>query len=239
MKVLKLKLLLIIVISVIIYPCFAFSTTIGSISSFAVTSQGMNGMGVTVTLSDGTTESGIWNTINSMTSGVSGTDWSFINEAYSTSYDDTMNNFWTLSNSSNFGIKSITINAIQAGIVFDIINSLELTSGSKQGWWDGNGSYGTANSGTELNSNSTVHWTFSDEISLAANPSTYMEDTWGILNLSFTTPFTSASSPLKFQLDTDSVVPEPTTLLLFGLGLLSVGVMGKKHVSNNRCESSC
>nr|NJM04200.1 PEP-CTERM sorting domain-containing protein [Desulfobacula sp.] len=235
--------LLWVLLAILFVPSFALSSTIDRISGFAVKANDMDGMAVTITFSDGSTAQQLWDDIGGDSSGVSGVqgdEWSLINERYYPGYDDTMMNWWTLSGTD---ISSITINAVSAGIVFDIITSSFGTFDSRQGWWDANDKSGTASSGggyLAYNANGGYYyidnsatngiafsWSFSDEIEVTGQTQPNPLDVWGALTLTFASGFTG---DLIFSLDTDtSAVPEPATMVLFGLGLLGISVAGRKR----------
>jgi hypothetical protein len=200
----------------------AEATEITGVSKFATTSQMMSGMKVKVTFADESTPwTGTWANIPSTSnSGVSDSDWYFINTPYSSSYNDTYWNYWTLSTSK--GITSITINGIIADTMFDIW-------GISQGKGTDDSEYG------KLKLADGWSYSVSDAINLPLAAA--VGDLWGSLTLYYGTDYTNPSvftGIASFQLDTDktlaSETPEPATMILFGAGLAGFGLYRRKKV---------
>jgi len=197
----------------------AEATSISGVSKYTTSSQMMKDMSVTVTFADTTTWTGNWKNLDSDTSGVSGSGWSFTNDAYSTSYDDTYWNDWNLMNSTaNEGITSITIDGISADVMFDI-------------WWKDKGKgttdseYGKAEMATD--------WSYTNSDAISLNSAAPVGDLWGSITLTYSDATNGFTGTAAFKLDTDktlsSETPEPATLTLFGLGLMGLGVYGRKR----------
>ncbi len=256
----KLKFLLVLTV-ILMVPSFAFATTyVNQIHEFAVSSQDMDGMGVDITFENGSVSTS-WASMGTGKSGAEGTGWSITNtkDPDPLYEDDTMLNAWTLNNDATQnselgGITRLTINGITAGIVFDIINSIDVfddTPDSMNGWWDGNLGLGASNSGfgnffsnsttpgsffldgswrddgTATDTGTAFDWFFSEDIVVKGSPQTDPLDVWGVFTLNFANPF---SGELNFDLDTDAAsVPEPSTILLLGFGLLGLTAMGRKR----------
>lgn len=247
------KLSFLIVLAFLLSFTQAYSSSITGISSYTVGGHQMTGMNVTV--NNGTASSGIWTTTGAQSgqaSGASGDGWTL-------SFDgpDTWLGQWNLV--SDTAITSFSIDAFNvaenAQIFFDIFdnhnpdpsgataggpNGLPDTPGSFRGYWDGNqpggedGVDGNAISGTSTINNANLSWAFTDAIEVGGNSA--IDDLWGKLTVTFLNN-PNGITDFSFRLDTDrseifdpSEVPEPTTAILFGLGLLGMVGMGRKKI---------
>lgn len=130
---------------------------------------------------------------------------------------------WTfdVTDKALFDVKTINIDAMAGGTVFDIISNDFETTGSAYGGimeWIAEPSGGFAA-------------TYSNAVRLTT-ASTPLYDLYGSLSIDFTTnnSFFTSSDTLSFYADTDNFrpIPEPATILLFGLGLVGLTVIRRK-----------
>ncbi|MCP4277640.1 MAG: PEP-CTERM sorting domain-containing protein [Gammaproteobacteria bacterium] len=190
-----------------------------------ITGADMSGMAVTATFADGSTETAIWATTSTngaipfgegYAGAATGTGWSLAQQGF------TLGNFtggpggsplgvWTFNSAAGaLAIASVEINAIIAGIVFDVKEAV-FTPGSGVG--------------REFlaDTSSTVPSSYSYG-SLISSP-----DLYGTLSMSWDNGF-AAGSTLRFMADTDKI-PEPPTVLLMTLGLLGLVFGAKKKMA--------
>ena len=191
-----------------------YNTT--AIDQFSTDSADMNGMTVTATFLGGATDTQIWN------SGVTGTGWGL------SVGGDTYNNYWplSLSVSSDVNLASLSIDAGTGDTVFDVVDDF--------------GSYypGSPNSanGYPFYTSSTayINATYSDRVTVN---NVFYGDLYRTLTLDFGS--NGLSSGFSFRADTDNLqiegdlnpVPEPSTILLMGAGLLGLVGYNRKRFS--------
>ena len=225
-------------------PVFAFSTTIDAVSSYVVggNPHDMDGMEVTVHFDGGGTETVTWN--SNIASGVG---WSL---GYYPSTGNTGGSItptfldWKFSTEGNTLVDKFVINAYANQRVFFDINFFNPnTPGSSNGFWAPNidaassggsesnagrspsdGNYFTKDYGAEFD------WEFTNPLAYQTAGNIF-GDIYEMLIIDFTSAF---SGDFLFGVDTDlragTEIPEPSTMLLFGVGLLGLGAVGRRKI---------
>ena len=243
----KIAFLLYLMILLVAVPVQA--TTVYSELDYLVSGADMAGMQVSATI-DETQSSADWVANGTISGAAKTNDWKL-----EFTGSDTWNyaNSWELTSTSK--ITQLVINAAAGNIFFDIFdtykNPFDLstgfftetrypdTTGSNRGWWQDikdsgpetsyNPLTASSYSGVDLltsGSLSGYRWTFSDPVKL--DGSAQGGDLFGILTIDFNKDFWDNTETFSFQADTDTVVPEPSTLMLLAFGLLGAAGIGRK-----------
>lgn len=212
--------------------------------STAVGTSDMNGMQVTINWHDGGSETFNWG------SGITFTDGSL---TFTGSNTSTMALDWELVTNTK-AIDSFIINGNPGNVFFDILYSTKPalnTPGSDRGFWapitkSNSTETSGSTSGTEVfnfglgnqTHGADFTWAFSNPGYLSSassfpDPPTDAHDLFEQLLIDFTSTG-GFKGTFNFGVDTDKVeggraVPEPATMMLFGLGLLGLGVVGRKR----------
>jgi hypothetical protein len=202
------------------------------IGTWDTTGNDMVGMKVTVVDSSGASSSATW----AADSGAVGAGWSLTLNDYNTTTwhsASTQGAFWTFEVFDDFEADSLKIEALEGLTVFDRLGVPEYTPGSAFGWE------------LDYTGNTDFIATYSDLLYLPGAQPLY--DLYGTLTIDFkkydnnrqvytNAYFTNADkNSLTFSADTDNInpVPEPTTLLLFGTGLIGLMGLQKKRRKNS------
>ena len=195
------------------------------LSTYSTTDEAMYGMTATVTLSDSTSYTYIWSYINSDTSGFSFYDEDDTYYGSLSLSGDSWNNSWILDvTEDDFEIASIFIGAGAGNAVFDVFDDSVGTADSALGTFY-----------TSYSNELTV--TFSGIVSVGDDDA--VGDLYRYLLLDFGDDYFGSDDTLKFWADTDTLavsgdinpVPEPSTILLMGLGITGlIGVQRKRFL---------
>ncbi len=181
----------------------------------------MDGMQVTATFGNGS-ETKTWED----TSGAVGTGWSLVMQYMATANTWFDYAWWILTNNTNSPITSLVIDGRPGNTVFDIIldDSDEYSPGSE------NGRAAVANS--DISPYLNVDVLYSTQVTVKG---TFYDDLYQTVTFDFSsTGYPSAGlqpgHSFWFALDTDNVnpVPEPATMLLFGIGAMGIAAFRKR-----------
>ncbi len=184
----------------------------------------MAGMIVTAYFNNGTVEEEIWKPTGNHSGGVFGTNWSLSENGH------TINGLWSLSNNSNLSINRILIDAGMGNSVFDLDDDLAFGKDEIYGYPHA-GTAGTGHGTTFLTKSVSndldLSVIYRDIVALdGVDPK---GDIYRSLDIQFNnTGGFSKGSSLVFSTDTDNLttIPEPATMILFGVGVL--GVIGSR-----------
>jgi hypothetical protein len=202
-----------------------------ALTGFQTFGDMMDGMSVTVTFSDNSTENAIWGDTGPGSGGASGTGWSLSQSG------DTFGGNWVLINSNNLGITNVAIDAGVGDTVFDTTFNGFGTDGSANGI-----TFVLQSGGTGLD----IVATYSNYVALSGDAP--VGDLFRNLNISLATSGGAAlvfvnggyiGRDLQFDADTDNLkfggdirpVPEPGSMILLGSGLVGAGRIIRKKLS--------
>ncbi len=193
-----------------------YTTT--ALTGYSTSGDMMDGMSVTAYFSAGGSQTLAWADTGLGAGGVTGTDWSLSQSG------DTFSNSWSLS--STVSLTGLVIDGAPGDTIFDITwDTYPGTPGSASGR-----TFTTAYTGD-------LTATYRNLLGVGGNAP--VGDLYTMLELDFGTA--GFLNNLTFIADTDNAeyagdivpsVPEPSTFLLFGGGLLGLGYLGRKRMKS-------
>ena len=192
---------------------------VDSLTGHTTTGYDMTGMEVTVNYSTGGSELVSWDA-GGVGTGAIGTDWSLTmnDPALSTFY----HSHWVFDTSGNALIESIVLNGFAHNIIFDNDIDNMGTPGSDWGIPLQTDYYATATSYT-----GNINVTYFGDVAISGT--TAFGDIFQGMSIQFADDAFGAGDTFTFYQDTDNIVdpvPEPGTILLFGVGVL--GLVGSR-----------
>jgi hypothetical protein len=234
-----------------------FSTFGGNATGTAggpgVATNDMNGMTLTATFADGSSETVVWNTTGAFAGGASGTGWSI--GLSGDTYWPAFSNFF-LSNGSGKTMARLVLDGGPGDTVFDRFTNTpsvnnSRTPGSADGGdfilWNVNGvpafGVGSFNTDGTLNIDYTpsplnITATYRNAVALSGNAPLF--DLWRVLDISFDNGLRTTTS-IEFGQDTDNLsisgdireepIPEPGTLALLSLGAVGLVLARRRRKS--------
>lgn len=200
-----------------------YNTT--ALTDYQTFGSNMDGMTVVATFLNGLVDTQIWGDTGGSAGGVSGTGWGL------SVAGDTWNSGWPLNLSLTSGVNlaSLSIDAGTGNTVFDVVN----------GYYDPPYSSPDSQNGVPFYTTSTayINATYSDRVMVN---NVFYGDLYRTLSLDFGS--NGLSSGFTFYADTDNLliagdinpvepVPEPSTILLMGAGLLGLVGFNRKRFS--------
>ena len=207
-------------------PTYSPGTTwnVYKVEAWWTTGYTMDGIEVKATFSNQTSETDAW----TGGSGASGSGWSLtmlVANGYNGYSENTWwdSTYWILSNTSGQTLTSLEINGKPGNTVFDVIlEDSTATDFHTPGSFDGRTPVTDGNSALGVN----VDVMYSNRVTLNGQ---FYDDLYQTVTFNFSGGLASGQS-FWFALDTDNVnpVPEPATMLLFGIGAMGIAAIRKR-----------
>ena len=211
-------------------PTYSPGTTwnVYSFEAWYTTGNTMDGMTVTAKYQDGSETTGVWGD----NSGASGAGWSLTMNDYTANtwnlapYSGSTWWIFTYDNNQNSNkvITSLIIDGKPGNTVFDyILEAVGATDYHTPGSYDGRLIYTDNTNNPPL----LVDVEYSNYVTLNG---IYWGDLYHTISFDFSKSGGLTQGVFKFSLDTDNVnpVPEPATMLLFGIGAMSIAAFRKR-----------